>query len=60
MQVVEDHHNLNLENADDIVNEAESTVDIFKKYIDQLSLNVNRDKLEKTMIDLYNQAMTLS
>ena len=47
-----------LENTEDIVNEAESTVDIFKKYIDQISLSVNKSKLESVMIDLYNQAMS--
>ena len=46
------------ENTEDIVNEAESTVDIFKKYIDQISLSVNKSKLESVMIDLYNQAMS--
>ena len=60
MQIVEDHHNLNLDKADDIVNEAESTIDIFKKYIDQMPLSVDRVKLESTMIDLYNQAMSLA
>ena len=33
IQIVEDHLNLNLEEDSDIVDEAESTVDIFKKYI---------------------------
>lgn len=60
MQIVEDHHNLNLENVDDIVNEAESTIDIFRKYIDQINTGVNKDKLQKTMFDLYNQASALS
>jgi hypothetical protein len=30
IQIVEDHLNLNLEEDSDIVNEAESTIDIFK------------------------------
>jgi predicted phosphodiesterase len=34
IQIVEDHLNLDLEDDMDIINEAESTLDIFKKYID--------------------------
>ena len=60
IQIVEDHLNLNMENDQDIVDEAESTIDIFKKYIDSYELkNVNKDKLNKKIFDLYNEAMGL-
>lgn len=59
LQVVEDHLNLNLEGDEDIVNEAESTVDIFKKYIDQIDVNINKKKLESTIVGLYNEALTV-
>jgi len=59
LQVVEDHLNLNLEDDQDIVNEAESTVDIFKKYIDQIDVNINKKKLENTIVGLYNEALTI-
>lgn len=59
LQVVEDHLNLNLEGDEDIVNEAESTVDIFKKYIDQIDVNINKKKLESTIVNLYNEALTV-
>lgn len=59
LQVVEDHLNLNLEGDEDIVNEAESTVDIFKKYIDQIDVNINKKKLESTIVGLYNEALTI-
>lgn len=60
MQIVEDHLNLNLEDDEDIVNEAESTLDIFMKHIAQINTqNVNRVKLERLVNDLYNRAMTV-
>jgi predicted phosphodiesterase len=60
MQIVEDHLNLNLEDTDDIINEAESTLDIFKKHIDQIqSKSMDKAKLEKLIVDLYNQAIAV-
>ena len=59
LQVVEDHLNLNLEGDEDIVNEAESTVEIFKKYIDQIDVGINKKKLENTIVSLYNEALTV-
>jgi DNA repair exonuclease SbcCD nuclease subunit len=60
MQIVEDHLNLALEEDEDIVNEAESTLSIFKRYIDQVnSPNINKVKLEQTITDLYNEALTI-
>jgi hypothetical protein len=60
IQIVEDHLNLSLEDDADIVNEAESTLDIFKKYIDGVdSKNVNKQKLENKIVDLYNEALTI-
>jgi len=57
MQIVEDHLNLNLEDDDDIVNEAESTLDIFKKHIGQINTpNLNVEKLERVITDLYSKA----
>ena len=58
MQIVEDHQNLAVEDDSDIVNEAESTLDIFRKYIDQANVP-NKDKLQKTIVDLYNEALTI-
>lgn len=58
MQIVEDHLNLNLEEDEEIVGETESTLDIFKKHINQIqSANLNKDKLERLIVDLYNQAL---
>lgn len=60
MQIVEDHLNLNLEEDQDIVNEAESTIDIFKKFISQVSTEgVDKNRLEKVIVDLYHDAISL-
>jgi hypothetical protein len=60
MQIVEDHMNLNIETDDEIVNEAESTLDIFKKHIDMINTpNIDKRRLENTVTDLYNEALTI-
>lgn len=57
IQVVEDHLNLNLEDDDDIVNEAEDTITILNKYIDQLDVSVDKKKLDSLMRTLYTEAL---
>ena len=59
LQIVEDHLNLNLEDDEDIVDEAESTMDIFKKYIRGNELGVDNILLEEVISSLYAEAMTL-
>ena len=60
MQIVEDHLNLNLEDDNDIVNEAESTIDIFKKYLETTQIkNVDTVKLTSKIIELYQEALTV-
>jgi len=60
MQIVEDHLNLLMEDDSDIVDEAESTLDIFKKYIDQFPITDKiKRNLESTIVGLYQEAMTI-
>jgi DNA repair exonuclease SbcCD nuclease subunit len=60
MQIVEDNLNLNIEDDTDIVNEAESTLDIFKKQIKMIDTDdTNRLKLESTIVNLYNEALEI-
>lgn len=60
IQIVEDHLNLNLEDDQDIIDEAESTIDIFKKYIQNTeSKGIDKNKLERKIVDLYHEALTL-
>jgi DNA repair exonuclease SbcCD nuclease subunit len=60
IQIVDDHLNLALEDDEAIVNEAESTLDIFKSQIDLMSApNIDKNRLEKTVVDLYTEALTV-
>ena len=60
IQIVEDNLHLDLEDDANIINEAESTLDIFKKYIDNYELkNINKDKLTKKIFELYNEALSV-
>ena len=58
LQIVEDHLNLNLENDEAIVNEAESTLDIFKKYIENLELKPeDKNILTNKIFEIYTEAL---
>ena len=60
VQIVEDHLNLNLENDEEIVNEAESTLSIFKTYIDNMDVqNLDKKSLENVINELYSEALTI-
>jgi DNA repair exonuclease SbcCD nuclease subunit len=58
LQVVDDHFNLNLEDDSDIVNEAEDTLTILRKVVDQLDhMNVPKKELDSFLTSLYNEAL---
>ena len=60
LQVVEDHLNLNLEQDEDIVNEAEDTLTIFKNYIGQINTSDDiKQKIENTVHSLYAEALSV-
>lgn len=60
LQVVEDHLNLDIQDDDSIIDEAESTVDIFTKFVDQTETGgISKAKIKNVMVDLYNEALTL-
>jgi hypothetical protein len=60
MQIVDDHLNLSLETDDDIINEAESTINIFKNYISSMEVkNLDKVRLEKTISELYSEALNI-
>ena len=60
LQIVEDHLNLDLEDTEDIINEAEDTVTILDKYVDGLEINADKDKVKTVMRELYNEALTIA
>lgn len=60
IQVVEDQISLDIGDDSDIIDEAQDTITIFKSYIGQLNLaGTKREKLEKTILELYQEAVTL-
>lgn len=58
LQVVEDHLNLNLEEDQDIVDEAEDTLTIFRKAIEQMNVPL-KERLYDTIAELYDEALTV-
>lgn len=61
LQVVEDHLNLDLDESEQqIVDEAESTLEIFKKYISNYDNNeINKQNLSNVIVELYNEAISI-
>ena len=59
LQVVEDHLNLNLEDDDDIIDEAEDTLTILDNYIENLDITSNKKDLKVLMHNLYNEALSV-
>lgn len=58
LQVVDDHFNLNLEDDDDIVSEAEDTLTILRKVVDSIDTNtVPKKELDNFLTSLYNEAL---
>jgi hypothetical protein len=59
IQVVDDNLNLNLETDDDIVDEAEDTLTILRKYVDNLELDADKKQLDVLMRSLYEEAISV-
>jgi len=60
LQIVEDHLNLDLEDTDDIINEAEDTVTILEKYVEGLEISLDKDKVKTLMRELYEEALSVA
>lgn len=59
IQVVEDHLNLQLEDEEDLIDEAEDTLTILKNYANTISTNVETVELNKFLSDLYTEALSI-
>ena len=57
LQVLDDHLNLNLEDDEDIVNEAEDTLTILSKVVNQLEESVDKKSLDLFLRNLYTEAL---
>ena len=57
ISIVEDFSDINIEDDQEIINQAEDTMTILGKYIDNLTLDVEADKLKTIMRELYVEAI---
>lgn len=59
IQIVEDHLNLALDDDKELIDEAQSTLSIFKQHIDKIDIkNIDKVKLEDTITELYREALS--
>lgn len=59
IQVVDDNLNLQLEDDDSIIDEAEDTLTILKNYASQVSTTIDTSELNKFLTDLYDEALAV-
>lgn len=59
IQIVDDNLNLQLEDDQDIVDEAEDTLTILKNFAAQVSTNVDNNHLNKFLSELYEEALSV-
>ena len=60
VKIIEDFSELDASNvSDDIVENAEDTMTLLERYIDDLSIDLDKGRLKNTMKTLYNEAQDL-
>ena len=59
LQVVDDNLNLQMEDDDDIVSEAEDTLTVLNKVVDQVESRVDKKVLYNFLSSLYNEALSV-
>ena len=57
ISIVEDFTEILIEDDQELIDQAEDTMTILSKYIDNLTLNVESDKLKTLMRELYIEAL---
>lgn len=57
LSVVEDFTDLSVDEDDDLINQAEDTMTILSKFIDNVELKVESDKLKSIMREIYIEAL---
>lgn len=60
LQIVEDHLQLGLENNPDLLEEAQDTFTILKSYVNGISGEVDKSRLENLLKTLYDEASAIS
>lgn len=59
VEVVDDHHNLMYTSDESIVSSAEDTLTILSKHVNQLPADIDKSKLNKLMIEVYHEALSI-
>jgi len=59
LQIVEDHFNADSVPDDNIIREADDTLTIFRNSIKAIEKDVDKDRLERLMVGLYEEAMRI-
>ena len=60
VKIIEDFSDLDASNvSDDIVENTEDTMTLLDRYVDELDITLNKDRLKNTMRTLYNEAQDL-
>jgi hypothetical protein len=59
IEVVDDHLNMGYISEESIISSAEDTISILTKNVQQIQNDIDKKKLEKMMIDLYHEAMSI-
>lgn len=59
LQVVEDHLHLDIDDDEDIVNEAEDTPTILESYVDGLEITTDKEKVKELLRSLHDRALSI-
>lgn len=59
VSIVEDHKNLDQESEEDIISEAEDTLQILHNFVDGMNTNVDKNELQKLFSNLYSEAISM-
>jgi len=59
IKVVEDHKNLDVIDEEQLVDEAQDTLTILKRYIENVEVNGKKDEIEKFLGELYHEAISI-
>ena len=60
VKIIEDFSELDASNvSDDIVENTEDTMTLLERYVDELDVNLDKNRLKNTMKSLYNEAQDL-
>jgi hypothetical protein len=57
--IVEDHRHMDKLSEEELTNEAEDTITILNKYIQNMEVGVDKNRLSKLLLSLYTEASNM-